>query len=121
MSCWGALSALGVSTCPIVFEQQSQPCWQVQGCVFICSVVGYAMGRAPGDCRQLACLCQSTSNANLLHCVWCLQVLSMRISSLEVDTDVQAKIIWTMKQLGWRDEGLEKILSGLIPNLSELL
>jgi hypothetical protein len=45
----------------------------------------------------------------------------MRISSLEVDTDVQAKVIWTMKQLGWRDEGLEKILSGLIPNLSELL
>jgi hypothetical protein len=40
---------------------------------------------------------------------------------LEQDTDVQAKIIWTMKQLAWRDERQGRVLGSLIPNLSELL
>jgi hypothetical protein len=45
----------------------------------------------------------------------------MRLAALEADTDAQAKIIWTMKELEWRDDGLERVLGGLIPNLAELL
>jgi hypothetical protein len=50
-----------------------------------------------------------------------LQVLPLRLVQLELDTDAQAKIIWTMKQLEWRDQNLERVLGGLIPNLAELL
>lgn len=45
----------------------------------------------------------------------------MRLAALEADTDAQAKIIWTMKVLAWRDPDLEQVLGGLIPNLAELL
>lgn len=89
----------------------------VVNCMLQCPCVGD--GACAGLGGQLQCM--HTSSVTLLRCDYCLQVLSMRISSLEVDTDAQAKIIWMMKQLGWRDEGLEKILGGLIPNLSELL
>lgn len=48
-------------------------------------------------------------------------MLPLRLVQLEQDTDAQAKIIWTMKQLEWRDENMERVLGGLIPNLGELL
>lgn len=54
-------------------------------------------------------------------CLLCVQVLPMRLPALEADTDAQAKIIWTMKVLAWRDPGLERVLGGLIPNLGDLL
>jgi hypothetical protein len=50
-----------------------------------------------------------------------VQVLPLRLLPLEQDTDAQAKIIWIMKQLEWRDELLERVLGSFIPNLSELL
>jgi hypothetical protein len=48
-------------------------------------------------------------------------MLVLRMVPLEQDTDSQAKIIWTMKMLNWRDAELERMLSTLIPNLAELL
>jgi hypothetical protein len=54
-------------------------------------------------------------------CVRCVQMLVLRMVPLEQDTHSQAKIIWTMKTLNWRDAELERMLSTLIPNLAELL
>lgn len=49
------------------------------------------------------------------------QAIPARFKALEQDTDSQAKIIWSMKQLGWQDAELEGVLSSLIPNLTDLL
>lgn len=73
-------------------------------------------------CALFVCVLFLSGLNSLAACVCvCAQVLPMRLAALEADTDAQAKIIWTMKVLAWRDPGLEQVLGGLIPNLGELL
>lgn len=50
-----------------------------------------------------------------------VQVLPLRLTQLQQDTESQAKVIWSMKQLNWRDGDLERHLGSIIPGLTDLL
>jgi hypothetical protein len=49
------------------------------------------------------------------------QVLPKRTLSLEADTEAQAKVLWCLRTLRFRDAQLEAALAEIIPNVQELL
>jgi hypothetical protein len=50
-----------------------------------------------------------------------LQVIPQRTLSLEADTEAQAKVLWCLRTLHFRDAALEAALAQIIPNVHELL
>jgi hypothetical protein len=48
-------------------------------------------------------------------------VLPQRSLSLEADVEAQAKVLWSMRTLNFRDTALEEALAQIIPNVQELL
>lgn len=54
-------------------------------------------------------------------CCMCAQVLPMRSMNLEQDTEAQAKVLWCLKTLNYRNEALEAQLAEIIPTVRELL
>ena len=48
-------------------------------------------------------------------------VLPLRSAPLAADTVAQAKVLWAVKTLQFREEAMEKALEEAIPNLQELL
>jgi hypothetical protein len=49
------------------------------------------------------------------------QVLPQRSLSLEADIEAQAKVLWCLRSLRFRDAQLEAALAEFIPNIQELL